>query len=105
MSATLRIHRGYASPERVVVLGGKKVGRLSEEIVEFSVEPGEHVLTLRLGFSEATTRFRAVANDTIEVKVHVQPDHHEPHDSPLDLKLVMRSPYQHAHEGSLGRTD
>ncbi len=105
MSATLRIHRGYASPERLVVLGGKTVGRLSEEVVEFPVEPGEHVLTLKLGLSESTTRFRAVANDTVEVKVKVLPDHHEPHDSPVDLQLVMHSPYTHATEGALGRTD
>lgn len=105
MSATLRIHRGYASPQRVVVLGGRKIGQLSEEIVEFPVEPGEHVLTVRLGYSEATTRFRAMPGDTVEVKVCVKPAAPEPHDGPVDLELVMHSPYKNAHEGALGRTD
>lgn len=105
MSATLRIHRGYASPEREVLLGGKKMGQLTDEVVEFPVEPGEHLLTLKLGFSEATTRFRAAAGDTVEVKVNVHPDPTEPHDGPVELELVLQSPYKHAHEGQLGRHD
>ena len=80
------------------------MGQLSEDVMEFPVEPGEHVLTVRLGMSEATTRFRAQPGDTVEVKVCVKSTDPEPHDGPVDLELVMHSPYKNAHEGALGRS-
>lgn len=49
-TAVLRVHRGPASPERVVVYGTTPLGALTEEITEFTVPPGHHLVSLKLGF-------------------------------------------------------
>ena len=49
-SAVLRVHRGPASPDRVVVYGTTPLGPLADEITEFRVSPGHHLVSLKLGF-------------------------------------------------------
>lgn len=48
-SALLRVHRGPASPDRIVVYGTKPLGPLTDEITEFWVAPGHHLVSLKLG--------------------------------------------------------
>ncbi len=57
MSATLRIHRGPASPDRIILLDGHEVGALVEEITDIAVPEGRHLVALKLGpyHSMATT--------------------------------------------------
>lgn len=57
MSATLRIHRGPASPDRVILLDGHDVGVLAEEVTDIAVPEGRHLVALKLGpyHSMATT--------------------------------------------------
>lgn len=75
MSTTLRIHRGHASPERVVMLGQHALGRLEHEVNDFEIEPGKHVVELRLGmFHSLPTVFVAVDGAVLELKVVENPD-------------------------------
>ena len=50
MSATVRVHRGNYSPDRYLVMGSKKLGKLTDEVTEFEVPAGEHLFSLTLGF-------------------------------------------------------
>lgn len=49
-SALLRVHRGSASADRVVVYGTTPLGPLRDEVNEFWVAPGHHLVSLKLGF-------------------------------------------------------
>lgn len=74
MSSTVRIHRGTASPERVFLLGHEAMGRLVDEITDFEVPAGEHVLSLRLGpFHSVATKFRIDEGVVLELRVTDNP--------------------------------
>lgn len=75
MTATLRIHRGPASPERAIILGDKEVGHLREEVTDIVLDPGTHVVRVRLGiYSSEALRFKARDGDLVEVTVEDNPD-------------------------------
>lgn len=75
MSATLRIHRGLCSAERVLTIDGKQVGSLAEEVNDFEITPGDHVLSLNLGFYHSVpTHVRVTDNTVIEFKAVENPD-------------------------------
>ena len=79
MSAILRIHRGAASPERSIVIGEKHVGHLTEPITDVEVEPGRHVVRVKMGIytSEAIT-ITPRDGDIIEVQVEENPNAEAP---------------------------
>ncbi len=75
MAVTLRIHRGYASPERVVLLGKERLGHLDHEVNDFRVSPGRHVLELGVGpYHGLPTSFDAVDGSLLEFKAVEDPD-------------------------------
>lgn len=75
MSATLRIHRGLCSADRVLTIGGKKVGSLSEEVNDFEITPGDHVLSLNLGiYHSVPTHVRVADGTVVEFKAVENPD-------------------------------
>ena len=49
-TAVLRVHRGSASADRVVVYGTTPLGTLTDEVTQFTVPPGRHLVSLKLGF-------------------------------------------------------
>lgn len=49
MPATVRVHRGPASDQRVLVMGSERLGPLSEPITVFTVPEGRHLFSLELG--------------------------------------------------------
>lgn len=49
MSATLRIHRGFASPHRAVLVDGLRIGTLSDDITLWAIDAGHHVVNTALG--------------------------------------------------------
>ncbi len=75
MAVTLRIHRGTASPDRVVLVSKAPVGRLEDEVNEFVIEHGHHVLELQLGrYHGLPTSFTARDGDLLEFKAVEDPD-------------------------------
>lgn len=75
MSTTLRIHRGFASPERVVLLGGRELGRLENEVNDYAIEPGKHLIELGLGvYHSLPTVFVARPGEVLEFKAVENPD-------------------------------
>lgn len=75
MAVTLRIHRGYASPERVVLLGTDRLGHLEHEVNDFLVDPGRHVIELGVGpYHGLPTSFEAMDGTLLEFKVVEDPD-------------------------------
>lgn len=75
MSATLRIHRGLCSKERVLTIGGRAVGTLAEEVNDFDITPGDHVLSLNLGiYHSVPTHVRVTDGTVVEFKAVENPD-------------------------------
>ncbi|MBK7723566.1 MAG: hypothetical protein IPI32_15535 [Austwickia sp.] len=50
MTATLRIHRGTASPERVLMVGDVPLGPLDADVTQWQVPAGKHIIGLHLGY-------------------------------------------------------
>lgn len=71
MNAVIRVHRGYASPERVFMMESTQLGRLESEVTDFTVPAGHHVFSLKLGHLHS-------------VQTHVELDH----GAVLELKAV-----------------
>lgn len=75
MSATIRIHRGPSSPDRILLVGRDEVARLTDEITDVTVSAGEHVLSTRLGiYHGVATKFRVKEGDVLELIVADNPD-------------------------------
>lgn len=75
MSATIRIHRGPASPERVLLLDSAEVGPLSEETTDFAVPPGHHLIALALGrYHSVATYITLAEGQLMELTVEENPD-------------------------------
>ena len=67
MSATIRIHRGPSSPDRILLVGRDEVARLTDEITDVTASAGEHVLSTRLGiYHGVATKFRVKEGDVLE---------------------------------------
>lgn len=60
-TAVLRVHRGPASPDRVVMYGTTSLGTLTDEITEFTVPPGRHLVSLKLGFHHSVATWVKLA--------------------------------------------
>ena len=50
MSTTVRVHRGRACPDRIVMVRGQRVGRPEGEVNDYETTPDSHVLMVRLGY-------------------------------------------------------
>ncbi|MDO5697910.1 MAG: hypothetical protein Q4G51_08040 [Dermatophilus congolensis] len=75
MSATLRIHRGPASPDRVLLVDGHEMGTLSEEVTDFSVPLGRHLIALKLGIYHSVATSIVVADgQVLDLTVEDNPD-------------------------------
>lgn len=75
MSATLRIHRGFASADRVVMLGSTALGPLSQEVNDFAIPEGRHVVSLKLGrYNSVATGVTVKDGDLVELKTVENPD-------------------------------
>lgn len=75
MSALLRVHRGWASPDRVLMLANTELGPLTGDVNEFTVPAGDHLLSLKLGpYHSLTTSFKVGDGDTLELTVVENPD-------------------------------
>mgnify|MGYP006889690462 CR=1 FL=1 len=75
MSSTLRIHRGHASHKRVVMLGTRELGRLDNEVNDFEIEPGKHLVELRMGmYHSLPTVFVVAEGQVLELKAVENPD-------------------------------
>ncbi len=81
MPATLHIHREFASPDRVVLLGDQRLGVLSEDDNVFEVPVGKHVVSLLLGHYRSTPHLIR-AYDGAEIHLHVEDD---PDDSGMPI--------------------
>lgn len=70
MPATLRIYRGPASSDRVLLLDAHELGTLREEVTDFQIPVGWHVISLALGhFHSVATRVRFSEGDLVELTV------------------------------------
>lgn len=75
MSAILRVHRGPAKPERILIVDGKEVGTLSEETNDFTISAGTHIVTLKVGvYHSVATRIKVTEGEVLEMTVEVNPD-------------------------------
>lgn len=75
MSATLRIHRGPASPERVLLFDTDELGPLSQEVTDFTVPSGHHLISLKLGrYHSVTTRVVLADGQLLDMTVEENPD-------------------------------
>lgn len=75
MAATLHIHREYASPERVVLLGDQPIGALVDAVTVFVIPPGDHFVSVRLGkYRSSPHRIRAYEGSEIHLHVEDNPD-------------------------------
>lgn len=75
MSALLRILRGDGSSERVVTLNERVLGPLAQEVNEFEIEPGHHVLNTRLDIYHGNARgINAKDGAVLEYIVRTDPD-------------------------------
>lgn len=95
---TLRIHRGNASSHRVVMLGKKELGRLEEEVNDFEVPIGSHVVELALGnFHGMPTKFRIHEGEVLEFRAVEDPDAILPIflSGTIKLKKVTHPPVLH----------
>ncbi len=74
MSATLRINRGSASPERVLYLGTEPLGRLDESVMDFDIPTGRHLVYLRIGpYHNVVTFVEARPDEVVELTVEDSP--------------------------------
>lgn len=71
MSATLRVHRGPASSERELVMGSEHLGRLSDEVTEFTVPAGRHLFSIWMGFMHSVASWVTLREGEV-VDVHVE---------------------------------
>lgn len=75
MAATLRVRRGTASPDRVVMMGDTRLGSLTDEVMEFEIPPGDHVLSLELGrYHSIPTHVVVDDGAVLELQVVQNPD-------------------------------
>lgn len=75
MSAKLRIHRGPASQERELLLGPHHLGKLTEEVTEFDIPPGRHMVSLALGFEHSVaTHIEARDGEVVDLRVEENPE-------------------------------
>ncbi len=96
MSSTFRIHRGPSSPDRILLVGREEVGPLSDEVTDFTVSAGEHVLSLRLGpYHSVSTKFRIAEGEILELIVADNPDAVVPMVQGGFVKLELLHPSAH----------
>lgn len=75
MTALLRILRGDGSSERVVTLNEKVLGPLAQEVNEFVIDCGHHVLNTRLDIYHGNARaINAKEGAVLEYVVLADPD-------------------------------
>lgn len=75
MSAILRIHRGHASPDRILMMGRQELGPLSNEVTDFTVPAGAHVIQLKLGhYHSVATQVDLAEGAVLDLKVVENPD-------------------------------
>ena len=75
MTARLRIHRGYAPADAVVMLETGELGPLSGDVSEFDVPAGTHILSLKIGYlSGMPTRITVPPRTVLEMSVIDNPD-------------------------------
>lgn len=73
--ATLRIHRGPASPERVLFFDNTELGRLAEATSDFTVPSGHHLVGLRFGpYHSLSTHVALVQGGLVELTVEENPE-------------------------------
>lgn len=93
MSSTVRIHRELTCPDRVLMIGTEKLGPLSEEITEFTIPPGEHVFSVKLGvYNSIATKFRVADGATLDLTVVENPEAVAPIVQGGWVKLVPTEP-------------
>ncbi len=74
-SGTLRIHRGPASPDRVLMVGTTEMGLLSEPVTDFTVPTGHHLVGLKLGsYHSVATYVTLREGATVELTVEENPE-------------------------------
>ncbi|MCA0437298.1 MAG: hypothetical protein M9891_06700 [Austwickia sp.] len=75
MSATLRIHRGHASADRILMVGSDELGRLAEAVTTFTVPAGHHVIRLKLGpYHSVATQVEVAEGAVLDLKAVEDPD-------------------------------
>lgn len=65
MTTRLRIHRGDGAAERVVTLNDQVLGPLAEEINDFVIASGHHVLNTRLDIYRGKARTINAKDDEV----------------------------------------
>lgn len=75
MTATLRIHRGPAHKDRILLLDAQKIGHLTGDVTEFEVEKGQHTVSLGLGiYHSVATHLNVHDGDVVDLYVEENPE-------------------------------
>lgn len=75
MTATLRIHRGPAHKDRMLLLDAQKLGHLTDAVTEFEVAQGKHTVSLSLGiYHSVATHLHVHDGDVVDLYVEENPE-------------------------------